>query len=40
VDGLLTAPFGRCVTDEVQMGTGRPPASLDDWLARNRAAFV
>jgi hypothetical protein len=27
-------------TDEVQKGTGRPPASLDDWLARNSAAFA
>src|SRR3954452_3056552 len=34
------AHHAEVVTDEVQKSTGRPPASLDDWLARNSAAFA
>ena len=37
---LYRAHLAEVVTDEVQKGTGRPPASLDDWLDRNLAAFA
>lgn len=37
---LYRAHLAEVVTDEVQKATGRPPATLDDWLARNRAAFA
>jgi hypothetical protein len=40
LEQLYRAHLAEGVTDEVQKATGRPPASLDDWLARHRAAFT
>jgi uncharacterized protein YbjT (DUF2867 family) len=40
LEQLYRAHLAEVVTDEVQKGTGRPPATLDDWLARHRADFA
>lgn len=40
LEQLYRAHLAEVVTDEVQKGAGRPPATVDDWLARHRAAFV
>jgi uncharacterized protein YbjT (DUF2867 family) len=40
LEQLYRAHLAEGVTDEVQKATGRPPTSLDDWLARHRADFT
>lgn len=37
---VYRAHAAEVVTDEVEKATGRPATTLDDWLARNQAAFA